>query len=266
MSSVDLYNTSYRNGAVDAYREIRLETYGEDFGQTSWTTPEEIHHIADVLALRRESHVVDIGCGSGGCALHFAKTIGCRIDGLDVNGAGIRSGIQAARASSLDDRVHFMPYDVASGLPYISDKFDSIYSNDAFCHILDRAILLRECLRVLKSGGRLLFSDALVVTGALSNEEIATRSSIGHYVFVPQFENERLLEAAGFKIVSVEDTSPRAAAIAKRWHDARAHREEILLPIETEQNFRGLQKFLLCVHALTNEKRLSRFLYLASKL
>jgi cyclopropane fatty-acyl-phospholipid synthase-like methyltransferase len=265
VASVDLYNNSYGNSAVDAYRKIRLETYGEDFGQTSWTTPEEIQHIADVLGLGRESHVVDIGCGSGGCALYFAKTIGCRVDGLDVNGAGIRSAIEAARAGGLDDRASFMPYDVSSGLPYISDKFGAIYSNDAFCHVADRGKLLGECWRVLRPGGRLLFSDALVITGAVSNEEIATRSSIGRYIFVPRGENERLLEDAGFKIVSVEDTSAQAAAIAGRWRDARARREAILLPIEGEQNFRGLQKFLACVHDLTNDKRLSRFLYLASR-
>jgi hypothetical protein len=35
-AKVDLYNSSYGNYALDAYSEIRVETYGEDFGQTSW--------------------------------------------------------------------------------------------------------------------------------------------------------------------------------------------------------------------------------------
>src|SRR5207253_7813940 len=45
---------------------------------------------------------------------------------------------------------------------------------------------------------RMLFTDALVVTGILSNGEIATRSSIGPYFFLPAGENERLIETAGF--------------------------------------------------------------------
>ena len=32
-------------------------------------------------------------------------------------------------------------------------------------------------------GGRLLFSDALVISGLITNEEVAVRSSIGLYVF-----------------------------------------------------------------------------------
>jgi len=41
--------------------------------------------------------------------------------------------------------------------------------------------------------------------------------------------------------------------------------QSILLPIEGQTNFNGLQRFLTCVHGLTREQRLSRFLYLASK-
>lgn len=38
---VDVYNNSYGNYERDAYRDVRLETYGEDFGQTSWVSTEE---------------------------------------------------------------------------------------------------------------------------------------------------------------------------------------------------------------------------------
>jgi hypothetical protein len=35
--------------------------------------------------------------------------------------------------------------------------------------------------------------------------------------------------------------------------------------VEGQTNFDGLQRFLACVHTLTHEQRLSRFLYLSSK-
>ncbi|HUJ83238.1 MAG TPA: hypothetical protein VLW83_15240, partial [Candidatus Acidoferrales bacterium] len=117
----------------------------------------------------------------------------------------------------------------------------------------------------LKPHGRIIFSDALVVTGALSNEELTARTSIGYFLLVPQGENERLLTTAGFQILRSDDTTSNAAAIAKRWHDARARRKTALIAIEGDSNFTGLQRFLLCVYTLTSEKRLSRFLYLAAK-
>jgi hypothetical protein len=117
----------------------------------------------------------------------------------------------------------------------------------------------------LKPGGRLLFSDALVVSGSITNEEIATRSSIGYYLFVPLEENERLLREAGFTLVSAIDTTERAALISEKWRTARAKRKAELLKLEGEANFEGLQKFLGSVHTLTNEKRLSRFVYVAAR-
>jgi len=41
----------------------------------------------------------------------------------------------------------------------------------------------------------------------LSHEEIAARSSIGYYAFSPPGENERLLHAAGFQLISATDTT-----------------------------------------------------------
>ena len=65
---VDLYNTAYQNYATELYRQVRLETYGEDFGQTSWVTTEESHEIPILLKLTPASSVLEIGCGSGGYA------------------------------------------------------------------------------------------------------------------------------------------------------------------------------------------------------
>ena len=105
----------------------------------------------------------------------------------------------------------------------------------------------------------------MIPRGILSHEEIATRSSIGYYAFSPPGENERLLNAAGFRILQVMDTSENAAGIAKRRHDARAKRKNALSAAEGEANFEGLQRFLSSVHTLTSERRLLRFVYIVEK-
>ena len=111
----------------------------------------------------------------------------------------------------------------------------------------------------------MLFSDALVVGGLVSNEEIATRSSIGFYVYSPPGENERLIAQAGFGQIRVTDTTDSAARIAQRWHHAREKRKEELVAAEGDANFEGLQRFLSCVQRLTSDRRLLRYLYIASK-
>ena len=69
---VDLYDSAYGNYAADVYRQVRLATYGEDLGQTSWVTNEESGAIPHILQLTPASRVLEIGCGSGGYALQVA--------------------------------------------------------------------------------------------------------------------------------------------------------------------------------------------------
>jgi ubiquinone/menaquinone biosynthesis C-methylase UbiE len=262
---VDLYDGAYGNNESDVYRQVRTETYGVDFGQTSWVSTEELAEIPRLLQIDGSSQVLEIGCGAGGCALHFAASTGCRVTGIDLNAHGIRAAENSAQAQRLTDRVRFLELDASARLPFSDGTFDAAYSNDAFCHIPNRLGLLLECRRILKSGGRLLYSDALVVNGALSHEEIAARSSIGRYIFVPRGENERLIREAGLKFAEAQDTTKQAAAISQRWRDARARRRKTLLKSEGEAKFEGLQRFLACVHTLTAENRLARFVYVALK-
>ena len=262
---VDLYDRAYGNYESDTYRQVRIETYGEDLGQTSWVTTEESREIPQLLDLRLNSSVLEVGCGSGGYGLDLAERVGCRLVGLDINASGVRNANRLALARGLASRARFEQCDVSQNLPFDDKTFDAVFSNDVLCHLPGRLEVLGEISRVLKAGGRMLFSDALVVGGMLSHEEIATRSSIGYYVYSPPGENERLMERAGFCQIRVTDTTESAARIAKQWHHAREKRKEELVAAEGNINFEGLQRFLSCVHILTGEKRLLRYLYFASK-
>jgi SAM-dependent methyltransferase len=262
---VDLYNNAYGNYERDLYREVRLETYGEDFGQTSWVTTEESHEIPRLLGLTSACSVLEIGCGSGGYALHLAETYGGDIVGLDLNAEGIRNANALAEQKKLGALCRFQECDASQPLPFADESFDAVFSNDVLCHVPGHLGLLREISRILKAGGRLLFSDALIVGGMISHEEIAMRSAIGRYFFSPPGENEKLLERAGLQLICARDTTESAAGISLFWRDARGKRKAEFMAVEGEPNFSGLQRFLECVHKLSSERRLLRFLYVARK-
>lgn len=264
-SQVDLYDNAYAKVDNELYRTIRTETYGQDLGQTSWVTSEESDLIPVLLSLNSNSVVLDIGCGSGGYAIYLAKRLGCRVDGLDVNPHAIASATQIGAASALDDLVRFEQCDLSKPFRFADATFNAAFANDVLCHVPDRPHLLKELFRVLRPGARLLFSDALIVGGVVSHLELATRSSVGLYFFSPPGENERLLASAGFTLLSVSDTSEQAAAIAKRWHNARERQQEQLIGLEGLDRYEGLQRFLAGVHQLTSERRLLRSLYVAQK-
>jgi SAM-dependent methyltransferase len=263
---VELYDNAYGNYGAEVYRQIRVETYGEDLGQTSWVTTEESSEIPRMLGITAASNVVEIGSGSGRYALQVASTTGCRVVGVDINDPGIQNANALAAEQNLAERVRFEKCDASQPLRFGDATFDAVFSNDVLCHIPGRDKLLRELQRVLKPGGRLLFSDALVIGGVISHQEIAARSSIGYFLFSPPGENERMLQEAGLAVVEVKDTTANASLISKRWHDAREKRAEALVEIEGKANFSGLQQFLSTVKTLTNDRRLLRLRYVAQRL
>ncbi len=264
-SKVDLYDNAYGNYASDAYEQVRIETYGADLGQTSWVTREESAEVPRLLKLTSDSVVLEIGCGSGAYALHVAEEVGCKIAGVDSNASGITNANRLAAKQQLAKRVTFKHCNVSSGLPFESESFDAVFANDVLCHIPARGSLLQEMYRVLKENGLMVFSDALVIGGMVSHQELATRSSVGFYVFSPPGENERLMKEVGFRLISVTDTSEAAAQLAGRWHTAREKHHGQLVKAEGPTTFDGLQSFLHCVQRLMEEKRLLRFLYVARK-
>jgi len=105
----------------------------------------------------------------------------------------------------------------------------------------------------------------VVITGPVTNEELAQRSSIGLFLFVPGACNEELIMKAGFKIVSQLDATENAALVSRRWREARQRFRDDLLRIEGEERFAGVQEFLGAVHRLSSERRLSRIAYLVEK-
>jgi ubiquinone/menaquinone biosynthesis C-methylase UbiE len=262
---IDLFYNTYANFTEQVLASVRAETYGEDIGQNSWVTADEYEGFIQALRLRDEAHVVEIASGSGGPALHLARKAGCRVTGLDVNPKGVETANRAATRAGLAECLKFMVADATRPLPFDDNTFDALLCIDSMNHFPNRSDSLKEWCRVLKPGGRAIFTDPVVITGPVTNEEMAARSSIGLFVFVPKGLNEELIVKAGFKLMSQLDATENAAAVSRRWREARQRFREDLLPMEGADNFEGVQSFLGAVHRLTAERRLSRIAYVAEK-
>lgn len=262
---VDLYGASYGGFANDTYAEVRREAFGEEIGQNSWLTREELDGFISELKLGPASRLLEVGSGSGGTALHVVRSADCEVVGIDVNEEGVANATRLARDTRLDGRASFVCADAGQPLAFESESFTAVLCIDSVNHLPDRPRVFAEWARLLEPGGRLLFTDPITVTGPLDSDEIAIRASIGYFLFVPNGEDERLLREAGFRVIKVEDATENMATLAERWLVARAKRAEALQEIEGDDTFDGQQRFLEVAATLARERRLSRFVYLAEK-
>jgi SAM-dependent methyltransferase len=244
---------------------LRREVYGEDFGQTSWRSAVEQAEIADLLRLGRDLHLLDIACGSGGPSLALAERTGCRVTGLDLEPAGIAQAEAQAAARGLADLAAFRALDCGGRLPFGDSTFDAVLCIDSIVHLPDRLGALREWARLLRPGGRLLFTDTAVLTGAVAKAELDRRTLIGPFLLVPPGLNEAAIGAAGLAPLRREDRTSATAEIAARWHAVRARHAAALEREEGADWFAQRQRFLAATAELAESRRLSRFLYLAEK-
>jgi ubiquinone/menaquinone biosynthesis C-methylase UbiE len=260
---VPLYSSAYAGYGVR--EQGRHETYGDDLGQSGWVTADELERFADWLELGPDSRLLDVGCGSGGPALRLAENTGASVVGVDVLEEGVATATRLAEERGLVDRVRFVQVDAGGRLPFADESFEAVISIDVMCHLPNRLDILREWHRVAAPGARILFTDPTIVTGLVTDAEIADRSAIGIYVFSAESVNETLLARGGFEVSRSEDLTENMAAIAGRWHDARARFRDELLVDEGEATFKGIQRFLAASHILARERRLSRIAYLARR-
>ena len=262
---VDLYDSYYAHIAADPLVAVRRETYEEDIGQSSWITAQQAREFVRALELGPGRTALEVACGSGGVTCLMAVETGAACVGIDINPHGVEAARKRARDQELSDRVSFQVVDAGQRLPFADGSFDAVFSNDSVNHVPGRLEMLREWHRVLRSGGRLLFTDPTVVTGPVTKDEIAARSSIGYFLFTPPGCNERLLGESGFAVRETRDVTDAVASVSSKWRRARETRRDALVKLEGEEGFAGLQRFLDAVCTLASERRLSRFMYLASK-
>jgi SAM-dependent methyltransferase len=167
--------------------------------------------------------------------------------------------------SNQTHRISFKVADANALLPFDDNTFDALVCIDSMNHFPNRLGVFKEWFRVLRPGQRAVFTDPVVISGPVTNDELALRSSIGLFLFVPPGVNEHLIEQAGFHLAQQEDVTENAALVSGRWHESRQRYKDALLKIEGEERYEGLQQFFAAVHRLTSERRLSRIVYLVEK-
>jgi ubiquinone/menaquinone biosynthesis C-methylase UbiE len=162
------YDTNYGNFQTELYAQIRHEAFGEDIGQNSWLTTDEQDRFLEWLDLSPGKTLLDVACGAGGPALRIAATTGCSVVGIETHEQAVTTATSLAAQRGLAERAEFRSADATGPLPFSDASFDAITCIDAINHFSDRPRVITDWTRLLKVGGRLLFTDPLTLTGPLA--------------------------------------------------------------------------------------------------
>lgn len=157
--------------------------------------------MAAELDLQPDDELLDVGCGSGGLladqAAHVRYVAGIDISETQVGLARKRlaDGIAAGTAEIvLGD---------GAALPWDDDRFSVVTSLEALKHTSDPEAMLREMHRVLRPGGRAVFTiGEHVKAGWGATDESGARDAWGIWSW-SDADAIRLVEQAGFVDIAV---------------------------------------------------------------
>ena len=220
----NLVNVFYNTHPISESQVLnKLEQTGAD---TSILTVELLQHhdqdhfgglaATDALArhakINESTHVLDLCCGLGGPARYLAYHHGCRVTGVDMNTDRLAGAVRLTERTKLQDRVLFHHANaLQTGLA--DETFDAIVSQEAFCHIPNKKTLITECVRLLKTGGRIVYTDILARNSMTNEIRSRLESEMVFSELATLEEYCHLLEEKSCQVVEVEDLSENWAQI-----------------------------------------------------
>lgn len=211
-------------------QRIRREVYGDEYpveaDPRSYVTVTDLRAITRDLGVGPEQSIVDLGCGQGGPSLWVARETGAALVGVDLSSVGVTRAEARAAELGLGDRAHFQVGDItATGLPDAS--FDGAMSVDVLWAVPDKLAALKEAARILKTGGRLAFTNW-----------DRDRTPPGYLPPLP--DHRPFLEQAGFEIETYQ-VQPEAETKRRAYYEAIVAAEHDLVQEMGEEAAARLQ-------------------------
>lgn len=223
------FETFYERARSPVMRSIERRVCGCDYGGNSWTTEADARRIASLLALGPGVRLLDVGSGSGWPGLYMARTSGCGLVLVDLPMTGLRIATQRAASDDIAPRCSSVQAD-ACELPFRESVFDAVSHSDLLCCLPQKHAVLTGCRRVLRPGGRMVFTVICVTPGlsgaarrrAVENGPDFVESDVGYCDMLTQ---------TGWKTLEREDVTADYAASCRRQLRADDEHEEALVAL-----------------------------------
>jgi SAM-dependent methyltransferase len=225
---IDRFSATYqRLTSSEIMLGIERAVCGCDYGCTSWTTRDETRDIVDKLGLAPGVRLLDIGSGAGWPALYLARESGCHAVLTDLPPVGLEVAKKRAETDGLADRCGVVQADGAA-LPFDGASFDAIYHSDVLCCLLDKLVVLESCRRVIRGGGRMVFSVILIAPD-LSADDYAVAAGGGPTFIETDIPYPEMLEQSGWQITDQTDqTADYFDTFRKMFELERANEDELI--------------------------------------
>ncbi len=209
----------------------------------------KLDRICRKLDLQPEDHVLEIGTGWGGFAIHAAGHYGCRVTTTTISRQQFEFAKQKINDIGLTDRVTVLLQDYRD-LTGTYDKLVSIEMVEAIGHqYLDT--YFEKCSGLLKPDGMMLLQ---AITIADQRYEAAKRSVdfIQRYIFPGSFipsvsvMTQAAARSTDMRLFHLEDIGPHYATTLRHWRERFRRNLTRVRELGYSETFIRMWEFYLC--------------------
>ncbi len=180
----------------------------------------KVDRICRKLDLRAHDHLLEIGTGWGGFAIHAARNYGCRVTTTTISRAQHDYATKKIAEQGLADRVTVLFKDYRD----LSGQFDKAVSIEMIeavgHHFVDS--YFRKCGELLKPDGIMLL-QAITIADQFYESAVRSVDFIKKYIFPGSFIPsvtalcDSITRASDLRLFHLEDLTPNYAETLKHW-------------------------------------------------
>jgi cyclopropane fatty-acyl-phospholipid synthase-like methyltransferase len=204
------------------------------------------------VGLQPGERLLDVGCGTGAPAARAVQAVGCRVAGITISRAQAVRARDLERSDGLRGRLAFLMSE-ALALPFRDGSFHGAWALESIFHMGDRLAVLREIARVLRPGGRLVFTD-LVEVQLLDRRQRGIVRALQIASLARRDEYRGWFEDAGFEGLEIEDLSDRVRRSVGATQTAMEARRSELVAAYGEELYTTMWRLQPELEALHRDK------------
>jgi len=219
---------------------------------------EKFDRICRKLNLNSHDHVLEIGTGWGGFAIHAARNYGCRVTTTTISEQQFALARQRITDAGLEDRIELLLNDYRD----LSGRFDKLVSIEMIEAVGQEFLddYFRQCSRLLKPTGSCVL-QAIVMPERRYESYLKSVDFIRRLIFpggcLPSVS--AMLESAGrtgdLRLSHLEDFSPHYAETLRRWRASFRERLAEIRALDYSDEFVRLWTYYLCYCEAVFEER-----------
>ena len=240
-----------------AQRRQRAHLVPEDlfpYDQDHYGGLAAVDALADCAAIGQGTQVADFCAGLAGPARYLAHKYGATVTCIELNPGRAPGAADLTRRVGLDRQVRIVRGDVTR-TPLADDTMDAVISQEALLHVADKRAALAEAHRVLKSGGRLAFTDWIEHRRLDATDSESMWRGIAAQTIQSFDSYDCMLRDVGFCIISRKDlTAEWGKILEQRFAMYRKLRKETIAlgtPSGDEEFYRSYARLVALVQART---------------